>query len=69
MGVPKCARCNHPSYGGEIRILVAEEEKTYSLCGYCLPIVSARIHFVIESNLLPDNVNEFMENRIITSKG
>jgi hypothetical protein len=75
--IPRCSRCNIESYGGEVKITVTgtdtEEitEKVYSLCGYCLPIVAAKLQFTIEPYLLihkADPQDEILMGRLIISK-
>lgn len=52
----RCSRCGINSYAGEITVSVRQDHqngvKAYSLCGYCLPIVSDHLVGYIESNLL-----------------
>lgn len=47
MGVPQCARCNNYSYAGEVVV----DDRRFSLCGYCLPIVKAKIVGFIEDHV------------------
>ena len=57
MGVPLCARCNAHSYKGEVTV----GDKRFSLCGYCLPVVEAKLIGFIEDNVqnLRDATAEF----------
>ena len=52
MGVPKCARCNRPDYGGEIKIDDSTGGvKTFSFCGFCLPIMRAKIEGIVNDHI------------------
>lgn len=56
MGVPKCARCNRNDYGGEIKVDVRlfglSGSETYSLCGFCLPIVHGKLAGFIQDHVV-----------------
>jgi hypothetical protein len=49
---PRCARCNIEGYDGEITIEVAREKLfSFSLCGFCLPIVRDRLIGFVENQM------------------
>lgn len=44
---PRCSRCGAGNYSGEVSI----QGKAYSLCGYCLPVVEAKLTGFINDHL------------------
>ncbi len=49
---PRCSRCNMDSYEGEISIEIAREKLfSFSLCGFCLPIMRDRLIGWVENQM------------------
>lgn len=65
MGVPRCARCGAYSYEGEVKV----DDKTFSLCGFCLPIVKGKITGFIEDHVrdLTEPFSAHKEKQFINS--
>ena len=48
---PRCTRCGITDYGGEAKIKVGDDELSFSLCSYCLPIARDKIFGFIHDTI------------------